>query len=196
MGKFTIISQEAFPQIQADAGVILNKFDPENPKAPADADIVTATTGGINVVCTPTYSDWGEDIDNVPDDMKEFKHLDGWECTFSFTALGTSPEAIRLVLGSADITGNKVAPRRDLKQTDFQIFGGSGTEQTADLLLFVLRMLFQQAVSVYKPPRTARVRFLLLSRVTFLSMIRMLCPWNSTRQNRKKKLLRWRSRRL
>lgn len=119
MGKFTIISQEAFPQIQADAGVILNKFDPENPKAPADVDIVTATTGGINVVCTPTYSDWGEDIDNVPNNMKEFKHLDGWECTFSFTALGTSPEAIRLALGSADITGNKVAPRRDLKQNDF-----------------------------------------------------------------------------
>lgn len=119
MGKFTRISQEAFPQIQADAGVILKNFDPENPKAPEDADIVTATSGGINAVCTPTYSDWGEDIDNVPNNMKEFKHLDSWECTISFTALGTSPEAIRLALGAADVIGNKIVPRRDLKQTDF-----------------------------------------------------------------------------
>lgn len=119
MGKFTRISEEAFSQIQADAGVILKKFDPENPKTPEDADIVTATTGGINPVCTPTYSDWGEDIDNVPNNMKEFKHLDGWECTLGFTSLGTSPETIRLSLGAADIVGNKIVPRRELKQSDF-----------------------------------------------------------------------------
>ena len=119
MGKFTRISQEAFSQIQADAGTILKKFDPDNPKAPEDSDIVTATTGGINPVCTPTYSDWGEDIDNVPNNMKEFKHLDSWECTLGFTSLSTSPEAIRLALGAADIIGNKIGPRRDLKQADF-----------------------------------------------------------------------------
>lgn len=119
MGKFTRISEEAFSQIQADAGVILKKFDPENPKTPEDTDIVTATTGGINPVCTPTYSDWGEDIDNVPNNMKEFKHLDGWDCTLGFTSLGTSPETIRLSLGAADIVGNKIVPRRELKQSDF-----------------------------------------------------------------------------
>ena len=119
MGRFNRISQEAFSQIQADAGVILKNFDPENPKAPEDADIITATTGGINPVCTPTYSDWGEDIDNVPNNMKEFKHLDYWDCTLGFTSLGTSPEAIRLALGAADVIGNKIVPRRDLKQTDF-----------------------------------------------------------------------------
>lgn len=119
MGKFTRISEEAFSQIQADAGVILKKFDPENPKTPEDTDIVTATTGGINPVCTPTYSDWGEDIDNVPNNVKEFKHLDGWDCTLGFTSLGTSPETIRLSLGAADIVGNKIVPRRELKQSDF-----------------------------------------------------------------------------
>lgn len=119
MGKFTRISAEAFSQIQADAGVILKKFDPENPKTPEDTDIVTATTGGINPVCTPTYSDWGEDIDNVPNNVKEFKHLDGWDCTLGFTSLGTSPETIRLSLGAADIVGNKIVPRRELKQSDF-----------------------------------------------------------------------------
>lgn len=119
MGRFTKISEDAFPQIQADAGVLLKKFDPENPKEPDNADIITATTGGISVSCTPTYSDWGEDIDNVPNNMKEFKHLDGWECTISFTALGTGVDTVRLIFGAADVTGNKVTPRRDVKQTDF-----------------------------------------------------------------------------
>lgn len=119
MGMFTAISQEAFSQIQSNAGMLLKKFDPAAPDAPADEDIITATTGGINVVCTPTFSDWGEDIDNVPNNMMEFKNLDGWECTFGFTALGTNPDFIALSLGAADIDGNKVIPRRDLKQTDF-----------------------------------------------------------------------------
>jgi hypothetical protein len=51
--------------------------------------------------------------------MKELKHLDGWECKMSTTSLGTSPELIKLALGAADISGNKITPRRDLEQTDF-----------------------------------------------------------------------------
>lgn len=52
--------------------------------------------------------------------MKELKHLDGWNCTLSTTALGTSPELIKLQLGAADVTGNKIVPRNDLKQGDFE----------------------------------------------------------------------------
>lgn len=123
MGMFTAISQDAFNEIQMDAGMLLKNFNPAQPAAPADADIITATTGGITVACTPTYSDFGEDIDNVPNNMKELKHLDGWACSMSTTALGTSPEAIKLALGAADIDGtntSKIVPRRDLEQTDFQ----------------------------------------------------------------------------
>lgn len=119
MGMFTVIPQDTFNDLQVDAGVLLNKFDPEHPAAPADADIICATTGGINPTCVPTYSDYGEDIDNVPTNMKELKHLDGWECRIATTGLGTSPELIRMALGAADVVGNKITPRRDLKQTDF-----------------------------------------------------------------------------
>ena len=45
------------------AGILLKQFDPSSPTDPADEDIITATTGGINVVCQPTYSDFGEDVD-------------------------------------------------------------------------------------------------------------------------------------
>ncbi len=122
MGRFTVIPQNTFDNLQTDAGVLLKTFDPAAPTAPADADIITATTGGISVSCVPTYSDYGEDIDNVPNNMKELKHLDGWECKLSTTCLGTSPELIKLQLGAADIDGTntaKIVPRRDLEQTDF-----------------------------------------------------------------------------
>lgn len=122
MGKFTVIPQDTFEGLQLDAGVVLKNFDPENVAAPADADIVCATTGGINASCVASYSDLGEDVDNCPANMKELKHLDSWECKMSFTSLGTSPEAIKLSLGAADIgttNTSMIVPRRDLKQTDF-----------------------------------------------------------------------------
>ena len=119
MGKFTVIPQSTFEELQLDAGVLLKTFDPSSPDAPDDGDIICATTGGINASCVPTYSDMGEDVDNCPVDMKELKHLDSWECKMSFTSIGTSPESIKLALGAADISTNKITPRKDLKQTDF-----------------------------------------------------------------------------
>lgn len=122
MGMFTVVPQDAFDDLQMDAGVLLKTFNPAQPAAPADADIICATTGGINPQCIPTYSDFGEDVDNVPLNMKEFKHLDGWDCRIATTGLGTSPALIKLALGAADIDGTNtsmITPRRDLAQTDF-----------------------------------------------------------------------------
>lgn len=125
MGKFTVIPQDTFTGLQLDAGVLLKKFTPTTPAAPADEDIICATTGGINATCVPTYSDLGEDVDNCPVNMKELKHLDSWECKLSFTSLGMSANAIKLALGAADIGATSaskqdtITPRRDLKQTDF-----------------------------------------------------------------------------
>lgn len=125
MGKFTVIPQDTFSGLQLDAGVLLKKFTPSTPAAPADEDIICATTGGINATCVPTYSDLGEDVDNCPVNMKELKHLDSWECKLSFTSLGMSANAIKLALGAADIGDTSaskkdtITPRRDLKQTDF-----------------------------------------------------------------------------
>ena len=122
MGKFTVIPQSTFEEMQMDAGVLLKTFTPATPTVPDDENIICATTGGISVSCVPTYSDLGEDVDNCPNNTKELKHLDGWECMMSFTALGTSPAAIKLALGAADIDSSdqtKITPRKDLAQTDF-----------------------------------------------------------------------------
>ena len=122
MGMFTVIPQSTFEEMQLDAGVLLNTFNPASPAAPADSAIICATTGGISASCVPTYSDLGEDVDNCPINTKELKHLDSWECTLGFTSLGVSPEQIKMALGAADIDGTdttKIVPRRDLEQTDF-----------------------------------------------------------------------------
>ena len=120
-GKFTVIPQSTFEEMQMDAGVLLSTFDPTNPTAPADSAIICATTGGIKATCTAEYSDLGEDVDNCPNNMKELKHLDGWNCSLAFTSLGTNPASIRLSLGAADVnaTSGKITPRRDLEQDDF-----------------------------------------------------------------------------
>ena len=119
--KFTQIPANTFKELQLNAGVLLKEFTPSTAQVSADA-IIGATTGGISFTAVPTYSDMGEDIDNCPNNMKELKHLDGWECKMSFTALGTSPAAIKLSLGAADIDSlntSKITPRKDLKQSDF-----------------------------------------------------------------------------
>lgn len=122
MGRFTVIPQNTFEGLQMDAGVLLKRFNPLSPAAPADEDIICATTGGVNPSCVPTFSDLGEDVDNVPVNMKELKHLDSWECTLSTTSLGTTPELIRMALGCADIdvlNEGKIVPRASLEQSDF-----------------------------------------------------------------------------
>ena len=120
MGKYSVIPKDTFDTLQLDAGILLRRFNPANPNV-QDEDIVCATTGGINPSCTPTFSDLGEDVDNVPVNMMELKKLESYECKIATTSLGTSAELIRLALGCADINAETgaIVPRADLKQTDF-----------------------------------------------------------------------------
>ena len=122
MGRFTVIPQDTFEDMQLEAGILLKSFDPANVTEPADADIICATTGGVQITCQPEFSNLAEDIDNVPDDMKEFMHLDKYKCGISTTSLSTSAAGIKLALGCADIDSNDathIIPRGTLKQSDF-----------------------------------------------------------------------------
>jgi hypothetical protein len=118
MGKFTKVSENTFKEIQLEAGLILNTFDPTGAAEVADEHIVCATTGGIEIACKPTFTDYGEDIDNVPTNMLEFKEVDGWDCSIAFTALNASADVIKLALGAADVSGSKITPRFDMTTGD------------------------------------------------------------------------------
>ena len=124
MGMFTVVSTDAFDELQLDAGVLLSTFDIAHPYTePSDSAIIATTTGGINPVCAPTYEDLAEDVDNVPNNMMEFKKLSGWDCSMSFSSIKFNAENIAWSLGAADTTSatgyTKIVPRRNLAQTDF-----------------------------------------------------------------------------
>ena len=116
--KYTKIPETAFKNIQLNAGVLLSAFNPESATV-ANESIIGATTGGVNFTATPTFSDYGEDIDNCPKNMKELKKLDAWEISMSGTYITVDANAVKTLVGAADVSGNKITPRNDLKLTDF-----------------------------------------------------------------------------
>ena len=61
--KYTKIPETTFKNLQLNAGVLLSAFNPTSATVSGEA-IIGATTGGINFTATPTYNDFGQDIDN------------------------------------------------------------------------------------------------------------------------------------
>lgn len=120
--RYTKISPNTFAELQLNAGILLSDFDPATGEFALETDILGATTGGMAISCVPTYSDFGEDIDNCPKNMMELKQLDNWECTIGGTFLNVSADVVKLALGAADIdetNTNKITPRRDVTEDDF-----------------------------------------------------------------------------
>ena len=116
--KYTKIPETTFQNLQLNAGVLLSSFNPESATV-ANESIIGATTGGVNFTATPTFSDYGEDIDNCPNNMMELKKLDSWEISMSGTYVTVDANAVKALVGAADVSGNKITPRNDLEFTDF-----------------------------------------------------------------------------
>lgn len=120
--KFKKIPESTFRQLQLNAGVLLSSFTPASASV-VDANILGATSGGVNFTAAPTYSDYGEDIDNCPKNMKELKKLDSWEVTLSGTFLTVTTASAKLLIGAADTNSTdttKVVPRNDVLDGDFK----------------------------------------------------------------------------
>lgn len=119
--KFTKIPDSTFQNIQLNAGVLLRSFTPGTAAIDIE-DIIGATTGGFTFADTPTFTDFGEDIDNCPRNMMELKKLDAHDVTASGTFVTISPALAKMLIGTAD-TGTpdqtKVTPRNDVLLTDF-----------------------------------------------------------------------------
>lgn len=119
MSRFTKISPDTFKNLAINAGVILKNFDPATPSADFTDDIIGTTSGGVNFTATPTFSDYGEDIDNCPKNMKELKRLDAWEVKMSGTFITVTAELAKQLAAAADIATNKITPRVDVAAADF-----------------------------------------------------------------------------
>lgn len=119
--KFTRIPETAFQKLQLNAGILLSNFTPATGEV-KEADILGATTGGVNFSATPTFSDFGEDIDNAPVNVKELKRLDRWEVTMEGSFVTVDVALAKRLAGAADVDASdstKVVPRNDLRDEDF-----------------------------------------------------------------------------
>lgn len=116
--KFTRTPETAFKKLQLNAGILLSEFDPSTMVVSEEA-LLGATSGGVSFTATPTYSDYGEDIDNAPVNVLELKRLDNWEVRMSGDFITIDVTTAARLVGAADFSGNKVTPRNDLKASDF-----------------------------------------------------------------------------
>ena len=119
--KFTQISPTAMQEMQLNAGILLSNFTPSTGEV-TSSGIIGATTGGINFTATPTYSDFGEDIDNCPKNMMELKKQESWEVKMSGTFVTVTAATAKMLIGAADVglsDTTKVTPRNDLMPSDF-----------------------------------------------------------------------------
>lgn len=117
--KFTQIPTNTFKELQLNAGMLVKDFDPTDGSVD---ELLGATTGGINFTASPTYSDYGDDIDNCPKNMKELKKLDAWEAKMSGTFISVTAESAKVLVGAGDIDSSDnthIIPRQDILDTDF-----------------------------------------------------------------------------
>lgn len=117
--KFTKVSEDAFQKLQLNAGILVDEFTPASGEI---GNILGATTGGISFSAAPSYTDFGEDVDNVPNNMMEFKKLDGYDCHMTGNFLTCTAALAKMLVGAADISATdstKVVPRNDLLAADF-----------------------------------------------------------------------------
>ena len=125
--RYYEIPQDTFEGLVTESGLLLDDFDivaaasDPTTKGFTNDNILGATTGGIQVNLTPTYSDLGEDVDNCPLNMMELKHLDSWAASIGATMLSVASKVLKYTIGAADIgeDGQTVTPRMNVKLTDF-----------------------------------------------------------------------------
>lgn len=122
MAKFTQIPTDTFKKIQLGAGILTTQFDPATGELTA-SNIIGATSGGVSFEATPSFSDFGEDIDNCPKNTKELKVLDTWEAKMSGTFVTMDTNVAVSVIGAAAVASGdqtNVVPRNSVHAEDFK----------------------------------------------------------------------------
>lgn len=114
--RYTKIPEAAFQNIQLNAGMLVKSFDTTTGTATGQ---IGATSGGNTFEATPTFTDYGEDIDNCPKNTMELKKLDEWEVKMSGSFVTIDAAEVTMLIAAADAAENKITPRNDIMLTDF-----------------------------------------------------------------------------
>lgn len=119
--KFTKVPSNTFETIQINAGIICRGFDPTTLEV---TEILSATSGGIQFASNPTFTDFFEDVDNLPPNTKQGKRITAWDPALSGTMLSVNPANVKKRLGAADTDTTsgvtKITPRGYLVDADFE----------------------------------------------------------------------------
>ena len=129
--KFTKLPPDTFQKLVLNAGILVDAF---TPATGVIGNLMGATTGGITFKSNPTYTDFGEDVDNCPNNTME---------------LTLTAAVVKDLIGAADIAASDtthVIPRDHLIEDDFKEVwwigdysdinndGGTGSSQSAGFL--------------------------------------------------------------
>lgn len=144
--KFTKLPPDTFQKLVLNAGILVDAF---TPATGVIGNLMGATTGGITFNSNPTYTDFGEDVDNCPNNTMELKRIDQFDPAMSGTFLTLTAAVVKDLIGAADIAvgdNTHVVPRDHLIEDDFKEVwwigdysdinndGGTGSTQSAGFL--------------------------------------------------------------
>ena len=120
--SFKKISPNTLNELTLNVFMLVSTFNPETFDATQGIEgstIIASTTGGVTFKDTPTYTDFGDDIDNCPKNCMELKHKEDGTVELSGNFVTLNKDMVARLMGAADVSSNKVSARTDLKSSDF-----------------------------------------------------------------------------
>ena len=121
--SFTKINPNTLNELTFNVFMLLNDFNPASfypgSSEISGSNIIGSTTGGVKFSDVPTYIDLGEDIDNCPKNVMELKVKDDGEVKLSGNLVTINKDMVKMLMGTATITGNKITPDQDLTTSHF-----------------------------------------------------------------------------
>lgn len=116
MSEFTQVRATAFEEIQMNAGIVLDDF---NPATGVMGNIIGVTSGGLSFNSNPEYEDFGEDMDNVPANTWQLKRVRSYDPALSGNWVTITAAEAKRMNGAGTLSGNKITPSHELKESDF-----------------------------------------------------------------------------
>ena len=121
------IRPETMNELTMNVFMLVSTFDPETfdfATGISGSTIIASTTGGITFADIPEFTDFGEDIDNCPKNTMELKRKEDGEVKLSGNLVTVNAAMVKMLIGAATITGNKITPKTDLSTSDFTTLWG------------------------------------------------------------------------
>lgn len=118
--KFTKVRSDTFQSLQINAGIVASAFTPADGTI-TTTDILGATTGGIQFSSNPEYMDFGEDVDNVPNNTYQLKRITSYNPVISGTFVAVDVALAKKLVGTNTYTAASglIVPSNTIGLADF-----------------------------------------------------------------------------